>query len=75
MLGVPSCDKFIRKFERCARNVPSKRRRASMLRALEETVKEWKRLRRTKGRRRLEASCKKTLAGAERAMGAYRCGW
>lgn len=73
-LGIPACDDFFKKYEKCIlENAPLAERHALRF-AYEKTV-EQVHLQYQEDKDSVLAICPKLLEGAKIAMSAYRCAW
>lgn len=75
-IGVPECDDYINKYEKCVtENVPEAAR-DSLKSALDQSYDAWKQSASTpQGKSALASGCKAALDAAKQSMGAYGCEW
>jgi flagellum-specific peptidoglycan hydrolase FlgJ len=75
-IGVPSCDEYLSKYEKCVSSKVPEAARAAMTKSMQTVRKTWKQAASTDaGKKGLEASCKKMLEMAKKTMASYKCDW
>jgi hypothetical protein len=75
-VGVPECDDYISKYEKCVSGKVPEMARAALKSAFDQTVDEWKKAAATpEGKSGLATGCKMAMDAAKQSMGAYGCEW
>ena len=74
-IGIPECDEYITKYEKCIRAKVPKAARASMLDAMAQSTKAWKEAASGPAREGLATACKAALDAAAAATEAMGCEW
>ena len=74
--GVPECDDYITKYEKCISGKVPEMARGALKTAFETTVEEWKKAAATpEGKAGLAQGCKMAMDAAKQSMAAYGCEW
>jgi hypothetical protein len=74
--GVPVCDEYIEKYEKCLNDKVPEAARAQLRTSLETTRKAWKDAAATpQGKAGLAQGCQAALNTAKQTMSAYGCTW
>ncbi|HEX8140466.1 MAG TPA: hypothetical protein VF544_23070 [Pyrinomonadaceae bacterium] len=74
--GVPICDEYIEKYEKCLNDKVPEAARAQLRSTLETTRKAWKEAAATpQGKAGLAQGCQAALNTAKQTMSAYGCNW
>jgi ABC-type phosphate transport system substrate-binding protein len=74
--GVPVCDEYIEKYEKCLNDKVPEAARAQLRTSLETTRKAWKDAAATpQGKAGLAQGCQAALNTAKQSMSAYGCTW
>jgi hypothetical protein len=74
--GVPVCDEYIEKYEKCLNDKVPEAARAQLRTSLETTRKAWKDAAATpQGKAGLAQGCQAALNTAKQTMSAYGCNW
>jgi hypothetical protein len=74
--GVPVCDEYIEKYEKCLNDKVPEAARAQLRSSLETTRKAWKEAAATpQGKAGLAQGCQTALNTAKQTMSAYGCTW
>ena len=75
-VGVPECDDYISKYEKCIGGKVPEMARASLKSAFDQTIDGWKKAAATpEGKSGLATGCKMALDAAKQSMAAYGCEW
>jgi len=75
-IGVPACDEYLTKYEKCISSKVPEAGRAQMKASMDTMRKSWKQAASTPaGKAGLEAGCKQALEAAKQATAAYGCEW
>lgn len=75
-VGVPACDEYLTKYEKCISSKVPEAARASMKSSMDTMRQSWKQAAATPaGKAGLEAGCKQALDAAKQATQAYGCEW
>ena len=73
-IGVPECDEYIGKYEKCIGDKVPEAARAQMKTAFDQMKDAWKKAAATpEGKTGLATGCKMALETAKKAMAAYKC--
>jgi hypothetical protein len=73
-VGVPECDDYISKYEKCIGDKVPEAARAQMKGAFDQMKDAWRKAAATpEGKTGLATGCKMALDGAKKAMAAYKC--
>jgi hypothetical protein len=74
-LGVPACDDFLAKWEKCVAKYPAPAQEMTRL-AIKQTREGWRQAVATPaGKAAMEAPCKQMLESQKQATAAYGCEW
>ena len=75
-VGVPACDEFLTKYEKCVSSKVPEAARASMKTSLDTMRKSWKQAAANPAAKAtLEQTCKQALESTKQATAAYGCEW
>ncbi len=73
-VGVPECDDYISKYEKCINSKVPEMARATMKAAFDQTRASWKSAAATpEGKQGLAAACKMAMDSTKQAVAAYGC--
>ena len=75
-VGVPACDEYLTKYEKCISSKVPEAQRAAMKQGMQQMRDGWKQAAATPaGKAGLEAGCKQALETAKTSMTAFGCEW
>jgi hypothetical protein len=75
-IGVPECDEYLTKYEKCVKDKVPEAARGQMETAMKQTRDSWKKLAENPATKAgLAQGCKQALETAKTSMGAYGCTW
>ena len=75
-IGVPECDEFITKYEKCITDSVPAAAQESLKQSMKQMRDGYKQAASTEaGKKALAQSCKQSLETTKQAMAAYKCSW
>jgi hypothetical protein len=75
-IGVPECDEYLTKYEKCVKDKVPEAARGQMESAMKQTRDSWKKLAENPATKAgLAQGCKQALETAKTSMSAYGCQW
>ena len=75
-VGVPECDEYLTKYEKCIKGNVPETNRAAMEKGITQMRAAWRQAAQTEdGKQNLANACKSALDSAKQAMAAYNCEW